>query len=264
MEKLPTNAAQDAEWLDPVEDVRAEYDDLLASLPAYRRGEEAVREIRWMIEEFRVSLFAQDLRAAHLVAGPSVPRHGRTALTHPPAITDRRCGSSRRRATEGVLGADPYRRAGLAGRTTGYSQAVSWAISRRPGSSKGQGVYQGPGALAGLRRVPRRGCIPRLQRVVGLRRVARRWLVPWQWLRTGAGGWPGRRGAAGGSGVASSRRGHEQGGAEQEEDEAEHPVGLVLGQSGQVRVGGVEGQGGDAGSNPARRSTRRSPTLGPP
>ncbi len=68
MEKLPTNAARDREWLDEVDEVRAEYDDLLASLPGYRRDEPAVREIRWMIEEFRVSLFAQDLRAAYPVS----------------------------------------------------------------------------------------------------------------------------------------------------------------------------------------------------
>ena len=68
LEKLPTNPARDREWMDQVAEVRAEYDDLLASLPPHRRDSEAVREIRWMIEELRVSLFAQGLRAAYPVS----------------------------------------------------------------------------------------------------------------------------------------------------------------------------------------------------
>jgi ATP-dependent helicase HrpA len=68
LEKVPGNPARDREWMDQVAEVRAEYDDLLASLPPHRRGEDAVREIRWMIEEFRVSLFAQELRAAYPVS----------------------------------------------------------------------------------------------------------------------------------------------------------------------------------------------------
>jgi ATP-dependent helicase HrpA len=68
LEKLPGNPARDQEWMDQIAEVRAEYDDLLASLPPHRRGEDAVREIRWMIEEFRVSLFAQELRAAYPVS----------------------------------------------------------------------------------------------------------------------------------------------------------------------------------------------------
>ena len=68
LEKLPTNQVRDREWMDQVIEVRAEYDDLLAALPPHRRGEDAVREIRWMIEEFRVSLFAQELRAAYPVS----------------------------------------------------------------------------------------------------------------------------------------------------------------------------------------------------
>jgi len=43
-------------------------DDLLASLPPQRHDEEAVREVRWMIEELRVSLFAQDLRTPYPIS----------------------------------------------------------------------------------------------------------------------------------------------------------------------------------------------------
>jgi ATP-dependent helicase HrpA len=68
LEKLPTNPARDREWMAQIVDVRAEYDDLLASLPPQRRLEDDVREIRWMIEELRVSLFAQELRAAYPIS----------------------------------------------------------------------------------------------------------------------------------------------------------------------------------------------------
>jgi len=68
LEKLPTNSARDRDWMDQVAEVRAEYDDLLASLPPDRRDEEGVREVRWMIEELRVSLFAQDLRTPYPIS----------------------------------------------------------------------------------------------------------------------------------------------------------------------------------------------------
>jgi ATP-dependent helicase HrpA len=62
LERLPANPARDREWMATVHAVRAEYDDLLASLPLHRRGSDEVREVRWMIEELRVSLFAQPTR----------------------------------------------------------------------------------------------------------------------------------------------------------------------------------------------------------
>jgi ATP-dependent helicase HrpA len=68
LDKLATNAARDREWMEDIAHVRAEYEDLLAALPPHRRDEEAVREIRWMIEELRISLFAQELRAAYPVS----------------------------------------------------------------------------------------------------------------------------------------------------------------------------------------------------
>ncbi|MGZ4745305.1 MAG: DUF3418 domain-containing protein, partial [Oryzihumus sp.] len=42
--------------------------DLLASLPPTRRAADDVRDLRWMVEELRVSLFAQTLGTAYPVS----------------------------------------------------------------------------------------------------------------------------------------------------------------------------------------------------
>jgi ATP-dependent helicase HrpA len=74
LDKLPANPARDREWMRQVADVRAEYDDLLASLPPGRRDEDEIREIRWMIEELRVSLFAQELRTPYPISDVRIYR----------------------------------------------------------------------------------------------------------------------------------------------------------------------------------------------
>ena len=57
----PGRVARDAEHAATLARVQAEYDGLVASLPPTRRGGADVEELRWMIEELRVSLFAQTL-----------------------------------------------------------------------------------------------------------------------------------------------------------------------------------------------------------
>ena len=57
----PGQVARDTEHGDTVARVQAEYDVLVAALPLTRRGGADVQELRWMIEELRVSLFAQTL-----------------------------------------------------------------------------------------------------------------------------------------------------------------------------------------------------------
>jgi ATP-dependent helicase HrpA len=68
LDRLAANPARDREWMAQVQAVRGEYDDLLASLPLHRRESDEVREVRWMIEELRVSLFAHPLRTAYPVS----------------------------------------------------------------------------------------------------------------------------------------------------------------------------------------------------
>lgn len=64
----PSHLARDAEHQETVARVRIEYDKLFAALPATRRSGPDVQALRWMIEELRVSLFAQTLGTAHPVS----------------------------------------------------------------------------------------------------------------------------------------------------------------------------------------------------
>lgn len=64
----PGQVARDAEHTETVARVRGEYDTLVAALPPARRAGADVQELRWMIEELRVSLFAQTLGTAHPVS----------------------------------------------------------------------------------------------------------------------------------------------------------------------------------------------------
>ncbi|MEU1544332.1 ATP-dependent RNA helicase HrpA [Nocardia sp. NPDC005745] len=61
LEALPGSAVRDRQGMAEIDRVLAAYDRLVASLPQSRRHAPAVTEIWWMIEEFRVSLFAQKL-----------------------------------------------------------------------------------------------------------------------------------------------------------------------------------------------------------
>ncbi|MFC0861545.1 ATP-dependent RNA helicase HrpA [Sphaerimonospora cavernae] len=61
LEKLPDDPHRDREWMHRVHDAEDDYRDLLDSLKPEEREAPAVRDIRWMIEELRVSFFAQQL-----------------------------------------------------------------------------------------------------------------------------------------------------------------------------------------------------------
>jgi ATP-dependent helicase HrpA len=68
LERLPANPTRDRDWMRTVTEVSADYADLVASLPPQRRSDPDVREIRWMVEELRVSFFAQELRTPYPVS----------------------------------------------------------------------------------------------------------------------------------------------------------------------------------------------------
>ncbi|MFD0821143.1 ATP-dependent RNA helicase HrpA, partial [Micromonospora zhanjiangensis] len=74
LDRLPGNPQRDREQQARVEQVRAEYDQMLAALPPNRRGDDAVRQIRWMIEELRVNLFAQALGTPYPVSEQRIYR----------------------------------------------------------------------------------------------------------------------------------------------------------------------------------------------
>ncbi|WP_298251504.1 ATP-dependent RNA helicase HrpA [uncultured Arthrobacter sp.] len=76
LEKLPTNVQRDGLALATVQRLEDDYDDAVASLAAGRHRPEGLARVRWMIEELRVSLFAQDLGTAYSVSEKRI----RTAL----------------------------------------------------------------------------------------------------------------------------------------------------------------------------------------
>ncbi|MBP0451952.1 MULTISPECIES: ATP-dependent RNA helicase HrpA [unclassified Kitasatospora] len=61
LEALPNHPQRDAQQLLKVQQVQQEYGELLAAVPAGQEPSPEVRAIRWMIEELRVSFFAQSL-----------------------------------------------------------------------------------------------------------------------------------------------------------------------------------------------------------
>ena len=61
LEKLPDNAARDALWTEQVAAVTAEYEQLRREVPPTGAPDDPVTRIRWMVEELRVGLFAQQV-----------------------------------------------------------------------------------------------------------------------------------------------------------------------------------------------------------
>ncbi|MQY02045.1 hypothetical protein ACRB68_00700 [Actinomadura sp. RB68] len=68
LDKLPENPGRDRQLSHQVEVLQQEYEQTLRRLPPARRGDEPVRQIRWMLEELRVSLFAQQLGTRYPVS----------------------------------------------------------------------------------------------------------------------------------------------------------------------------------------------------
>ncbi|KOV90151.1 ATP-dependent helicase [Nocardia sp. NRRL S-836] len=67
VEKLPENPRRDLEWTEKVHQVHAEYRELRAQSPADEPAPE-LDEIRWMIEELRLSYFAQTIGTRYTVS----------------------------------------------------------------------------------------------------------------------------------------------------------------------------------------------------
>jgi ATP-dependent helicase HrpA len=74
LDRLPQNPQRDREQLARIEQVQREYQELLAALPPARRDDDAVRQIRWMIEELRVNVFAQALGTPYPVSEQRIYR----------------------------------------------------------------------------------------------------------------------------------------------------------------------------------------------
>lgn len=74
LEALPGSAVRDRQAMAEVDTVLAAYDRLLAGLPEPRRHAPEVVEIWWMIEELRVSLFAQKLGTPYPVSAKRIQK----------------------------------------------------------------------------------------------------------------------------------------------------------------------------------------------
>ncbi|WP_378732086.1 ATP-dependent RNA helicase HrpA [Nocardia brasiliensis] len=74
LEALPGSAVRDRQGMLELDRALAAYDRLVNSLPENRRHSPAVTEIWWMIEEFRISLFAQKLGTPYPVSAKRIEK----------------------------------------------------------------------------------------------------------------------------------------------------------------------------------------------
>ncbi|GAA2042595.1 ATP-dependent RNA helicase HrpA [Polymorphospora rubra] len=74
LDRLPQNPQRDRDQQARIDQVRKEYDEMLAALPPSRRADADVRDIRWMIEELRVNVFAQALGTPYPVSEQRIYR----------------------------------------------------------------------------------------------------------------------------------------------------------------------------------------------
>jgi len=83
LDSLPVGAGRDRQRLAEAQVVDDEVSKWVASLPAARRQSpaalDAIAEVRWMVEELRVSLFAQQLGTKHAVSAKRIYRAMDTA-----------------------------------------------------------------------------------------------------------------------------------------------------------------------------------------
>jgi ATP-dependent helicase HrpA len=74
LERLPERLDRDREWMRTIEHVQEAYQQLLDKLPPDEPPGEALLEVRWMIEELRVSHFAQALGTPYSVSDKRIFR----------------------------------------------------------------------------------------------------------------------------------------------------------------------------------------------
>jgi ATP-dependent helicase HrpA len=74
LEKLPENPHRDRERMGRVQQMQQAYQQALDRLPPGRPPDEALQQVRWMIEELRVSYFAQALRTPYPVSEQRIAR----------------------------------------------------------------------------------------------------------------------------------------------------------------------------------------------
>ncbi|WP_315294983.1 ATP-dependent RNA helicase HrpA [Rothia mucilaginosa] len=78
--KLGPNLHRDNQLMLTVQDLEDSYDNAVKSLPAGTLVPDALRRVNWMIEELRVSFFAQELGTAYTVSEKRIAKAQREAL----------------------------------------------------------------------------------------------------------------------------------------------------------------------------------------
>uniref|UniRef100_UPI0025FC33ED DUF3418 domain-containing protein n=1 Tax=Rothia sp. (in: high G+C Gram-positive bacteria) TaxID=1885016 RepID=UPI0025FC33ED len=78
--KLGPNLHRDNQLMLTVQDLEDSYDNAVKSLPAGTIVPDALRRVNWMIEELRVSFFAQELGTAYTVSEKRIAKAQREAL----------------------------------------------------------------------------------------------------------------------------------------------------------------------------------------
>lgn len=68
LERLPTAVARDRQLMDQVAGLQEAYLNRVSALPEGRPPSAALRRVRWMLEEYRVSLWAQHLGTRYAVS----------------------------------------------------------------------------------------------------------------------------------------------------------------------------------------------------
>ncbi|RCW45186.1 ATP-dependent helicase HrpA [Halopolyspora algeriensis] len=74
LDKLPQNPGRDREWMYRVHDVEQRYQEMLDAVPQEQPVGDSLPAIGWMIEELRVSYFAQELKTPHSVSDKRIFR----------------------------------------------------------------------------------------------------------------------------------------------------------------------------------------------
>jgi ATP-dependent helicase HrpA len=74
LDKLPANSARDRDLTVRIQEVEREYDEVVAGLPPGTRSHDDVVAVRWMLEELRISYFAQAQRTAFPVSDKRISR----------------------------------------------------------------------------------------------------------------------------------------------------------------------------------------------
>ncbi|OTQ74173.1 ATP-dependent RNA helicase HrpA [Gilliamella sp. N-G2] len=72
LEKLGSNMAKDRQAMNIIEEVKNEYQTWLNSLPENQKSSSKVTNIKWMIEELRVNLFAQQLGTPYPISAKRI------------------------------------------------------------------------------------------------------------------------------------------------------------------------------------------------